>query len=83
MANKLFSAAKFLRPRGTSLLWLALLPAAAVLYAKHASVKTGENDSYIYTFEKKNRSGGAVVITNQTPSKLAKTAVKGCFTRKK
>lgn len=71
MAKKSFSAAR--------LLWLALLPAAAVLFSKHAVAKADENDAYIYAFGKRKKPGGAVIVTNQTPSKLAKTAVKNCF----
>lgn len=79
MAKKSFSAAKLLKPKGTSFLWLALLPVAAVLFAKHADVKADEHDAYIYAFGKRKKPGGAVIVTNQTPSELAKTAVRNCF----
>ena len=64
---------------GRSLFWLALLPVSALLFAKHASVKFDERDAYVYTFGKKSKNGRIVAITNQTPSKLAKTAVSNCF----
>ena len=88
MAGK--SLIRLPKPEIKSFLWLALLPAAALLLSKHASVKTGDSKeygadrakkSYLYTFGKKSGSGKAVVITNQTPSKLAGTAFNGFFGR--
>lgn len=76
------------KPKVRSFLWLAFLPAAALLLSKHASVYTGDKGefgaerakrSYLYTFGKKSSSGKAVVVTNQTPSKLAEKAFKGFF----
>lgn len=65
------------------LLYLSLLPAAALLLTKHATVKTGERTDHIYTAGKKDKPGGAVFITNQTPSGLAKKIVKRSFSIKK
>ena len=90
MANK--SLVRLPKPQVKSFLWLALLPAAALLLSKHALVNTGDDGefssekakkAYLYTFGKKDSengsSGKAVVITNQTPSKLAGKAFKGFF----
>lgn len=79
MANKRSSAGKLMKSVGMSFLWLALLPAAAALFTKHSSIKFEERDAYLYTFGKRKSPGKAVFITNQTPSSLAKTAVKGFF----
>lgn len=65
------------------LMYLSLLPAAALLLKKHASVKTGDRTDHIYTVGKKDKPGGAVFITNQTPSGLAKKIVKKSFTSKR
>ena len=66
-----------------SLMYLSLLPAAALLMKKHASVKTGERTAHIYTAGKKGKPCGAVFITNQTPSGLAKKIVKRSLTLKR
>lgn len=88
MANK--SLMRLPKPKISSFLWLTLLPAAALLLSKHVSINTGSeeesgtdkaNKAYLYTFGKKNGSGKAVVITNQTPAKLAEKAVKGFLGR--
>ena len=91
MANKSVlaaRAAKLLKTKKTSFFWLALLPAAALLLSKHSSVKIGDEGEFgakrakkaaLYSFGKKGSPGRAVIITNQTPSKLAGTAVKGFF----
>lgn len=90
MAKK--SLVRLPKPSVKSFLWLSLLPAAALLMSKHSTVNISDEGefgankakkSYLYTFEKKSGSGKAVVITNQTPSKLAGTAVKGFFRTKK
>lgn len=64
-------------------MYLTLLPAAALLLKKHAAVKTGERIDYIYTAGKKDKPGGAVFITNQTPTGLAKKIVKKSVTPKR
>ena len=86
MAKK--SLIRLPKPSVKSFLWLALMPAAALLLSKHSVLNTGDEGefgaerakkSYLYTFGKKSGSGKAVVITNQTPSKLAETGIKGFF----
>lgn len=57
---------------------IALLPAAALLMKKHSVTHSDGRKEYLYTFGKKE-NGGTVIITNQTPSEVAKKAVKTCL----
>ncbi len=57
------------------LLGLALFPAAAFLMKKHAVTKTDGKEEHLYTL----KGGSWVAVTNQTPSKTVKNAVRICF----
>ena len=81
MPNKFlpFKLNKIFKPVGKMLTSLCLLPAAALLLKKHAEINSGGRKEYLYTFGKKGNPASAALITNQTPSKLAKKAVRGCM----
>lgn len=55
---------------------ISLLPAAVMLMKKHADINTNGKISHLYSFAGKEGTARSVLITNQTPAKLAKKAVK-------
>ena len=75
----MFLLKKLLKPTGKLLLSLSAIPAAVFLFRKHADVSIDGKKTHLYTLGKRGSSSGAVVITDQTPSKLLKKAAKYQF----